>query len=321
MRSARAGRAAVTLAALATILLPALPAVSAPTVLVSVAPVHGLVAGIMEGIGKPGLLIQGGRSPHNATLRPSDIRRMRDADAIVWVGSGLESFMARPLASLARGKGAAVLALYEAPGVQRLELRTGGPWQAHGDAHDHGAADEPGRSPFTLDLHIWLSPDNAVAIARAVAALLGTRDPANAAGYAANLRRLEQRIAALDDRLKVRLAPVRQAAYVVFHDAYQYFERHFGLHPVGALTLGPERQIGARRVSEIRDHMARTGARCAFREPQFPPRLIDTIAEGTGVRIGVLDPLGAAIPPGPDHWFTLMENLAESLLRCLRAAR
>jgi zinc transport system substrate-binding protein len=108
--------------------------------------------------------------------------------------------------------------------------------------------------------------------------------------------------------------------YLVFHDAYQYFERHFGLNPVGAVTLGPERQIGARRLSRLRDHMAKTGARCAFREPQFPPSLIETVVEGTGIRIGVLDPLGAGIPPGPDHWFTLMENLANSLVRCLRAA-
>src|SRR5690606_10265752 len=178
--------------------------------------------------------------------RPSDIRRLRDADAIVWVGPGLEYFLARPLAGLASEKSGAVLSLYDVPGVERLELRAGGAWEAHGEAHHHGAADEPGRSPFTLDLHIWLSPDNAAAIARAVAALLGARDPANSARYAANLRRLEQRIAALDADLKARLAPVRQAPYVVFHDAYQYFEHHFGLHPVGAVTLGPERQIGAK---------------------------------------------------------------------------
>ena len=322
MRIAQAASAAAGLVAVALGVLAGLPArAEAPSVVVSVAPVHALVAGVMASIGTPHLLVQGGRSPHTVALRPSDIRRLRDADVIVWVGPGLESFMARPVAALDRDSGAAVLALYDAPGVRRLARRAGGAWPAHGHDHGHGAADEHGRSPFTLDAHIWLSPDNAAAIARAAAAKLADRDPANAAAYAANARRLEQRIATLEARLAAILAPVRRMPYLVFHDAYQYFERHFGLNPIGAVTLGPERQIGARRLSGIREHMAKTGARCAFREPQFPPRLIETVVEGTGIRIGVLDPLGAAIPPGPDHWFTLMENLADSLLRCLHAAR
>lgn len=321
MRIAQAASAAASLAAVALGVLLALPArAGAPSVVVSVAPVHALVAGVMAGIGAPRLLVQGGRSPHTAALRPSDIRRLRDADVIVWVGPGLESFMARPVAALDRNRRTAVLTLYDAPGVRRLALRAGGAWQAHDEHHDHAPADEHGRSPFTLDAHLWLSPDNAAAIARAAASLLADRDPANAAAYAANARRLQQRIAALEARLAAMLAPVRRTPYLVFHDAYQYFERHFGLKPVGAVTLGPERQIGARRLSGLRDHMAKTGARCAFREPQFPPSLIETIVEGTGIRIGVLDPLGAGIPPGPDHWFTLMDNLAKSLVRCLRAA-
>ena len=313
MRLMQCWRSRIRLTALLVCLTAALPAQGgAPAVVVSVAPVHSLVADVMTGIAAPHLLVPGGRSPHSAALRPSDVRRLRDADVVVWVGPSLEVFMARPLAALKPAT--AVLALYDAPGVKRLALRSGGVWQAH----DHESTVEAGHSPFTLDGHIWLSPANAAAIADAVASLLAAKDPANAAAYAAKAGRVKQRIAALDARLAAVLAPVRHLPYVVFHDAYQYFERHFGLSPVGAVTLSPERQVSAQRLARIRDHMARTGARCAFREPQFPPRLIETIVAGTAVRVGVLDSLGADIPPGPDQWFTVMENMASSLVRCLR---
>jgi zinc transport system substrate-binding protein len=318
MRVAQTGWIASRLAAMALGVLLALPAhAQTPSVVASVPPVHALVAGVMEGVGTPDLLVRGGRSPHSAALRPSDIRRLQSADVIVWVGPGLESFMTRPLASLKPKP--RLLTLFEAPGIKRLSPRKGGAWEDH-DRHAH--EDEVGVdvSHRFIDPHIWLSPANAVAITDAVASSLRERDPANAAAYAANARRVKQRVKALVAEISATLTPVRRMPYLVFHDAYQYFERDFGLSPVGAITISPERQISAHRLAEIRDHMAKTGARCAFREPQFPPRLIDTIVAGTDVRIGVLDPLGADIPPGPDHWFTVMKGLAASLARCLGQA-
>lgn len=301
------------------------------SVVVSVPPLHSLVAGVMAGAGTPQLLVRGGRSPHDMALRPSDIRRLNDASLIVWVGPGLEYFMVKPLARL---KKEAVLTLFDAPGVAALPRRTGGAWDGHdadhdhrkdhGHGHDHAAPAPPladvshGLSPFYTDAHIWLSPANARAVIAAAAQRLRALDPANAATYAANERKMQQRIAALDLEIGATLHPVRRLPYIVFHDAYQYFERHYGLNAAGAIAASPERLPSAHRLSEIRERIRESGAACVFREPQFPPRLIGTIVEGTAVRVGVLDPLGAEIAPGPDHWFALMRGLAGALVKCLK---
>jgi zinc transport system substrate-binding protein len=300
----------------------------APPVAVSVPPVHSLVAGVMEGVGAPHLLIRGGRSPHDVSLRPSDIRRLNDAALVVWVGPGLEYFLAKPLE---RRKKDSVLALYDAPGVVALPRRAGGAWRSDDREHDQGHGhDHPadragevshGLSPFYIDSHIWLSPGNARAIVSAVAGRLRGLDPTNAAAYSANETRTLRRVAALDLEIGATLMPVRRVPYIVFHDAYQYFERHYGLNAAGAITASPDRMPSAHRLAEIRRRIMESRAACVFREPQFPPRLIDTIVAGTSARIGVLDPLGADIAPGPDHWFALMRGLAGALVKCLKPAR
>ena len=166
-------------------------------------------------------------------------------------------------------------------------------------------------------MHLWLDPANAKEIGEIVAVALAARDPANAGRYTDNAAALGRRLDALDAELAAALAPVREKRFVVFHDAYQYFEAHYGLNGVGAITVNPERRPSAKRLSDIRARITELGAACVFAEPQFEPALVDTIVEGTKAKKGVLDPEGADLPDGPDLYPTLMRNVAAALRGCL----
>lgn len=195
----------------------------------------------------------------------------------------------------------------------------------HGDSHaqagdhshdDHGHG-EHAHGAGGVDGHIWLDPANAKAMLSAIAGTLAAVDPANAARYRANAEAAAAEIDALDARLAERLAPVRERPYIVFHDAYQYFERRYGLSAVGAVTVSPERAPSAARVQAIRERIAEAGAVCVFSEPQFEPRIVQVVTEGTDAQTGVLDPLGAELKPGPALYAALMTDLAESAIDCL----
>ena len=307
--------AGLLLAALLPALLP-LPAAAAPRVVVTVKPLHALVAGVMAGIGEPELIIRGAGSPHSYTLKPSDARLLEGAQVVFRVGEPLDAFLTKPLAAL--GERARVVEAMRAPGVALLPGRAGGAWEPH-EGHAGAAADGHGHghAEAALDGHLWLDPANARAIVLMAADVLGQEDPGNQARYAGNAGRLVARIDALDAELRETLAPVRGVPYVVFHDAYQYFESRYGLRAVGSVAVSPERTAGARRVREIRERIRRLEARCVFSEPQFPSALLGALVEGTGARVGTLDPLGAALPAGPEAWFTLMRSLGASLAACL----
>jgi zinc transport system substrate-binding protein len=306
--AALAMTAKAAMAVLAMVLLPSL-AVAAPNVVVSIKPIHSLVAGVMAGIGEPALVVAGGSSPHVYSLRPSDARKLESAQLVFWVGPILEGFLAKPLASLA-GK-AEIVELDRAAGVTLLPAREGGDWEE--DEHDHQHA----ASAVEQDGHLWLDPDNAKAIVRLAQARLAARDPANAPRYASNAAAVEQRLDALDAGLRQRLAPLRGRPFVVFHDAYQYLERRYGLAAIGSITVSPEHLPGAQRVQAIHAKVGRLAAACVFSEPQFEPRLVQTVIDGTTARTATLDPEGAALPAGPELYFTLMINLADALATCL----
>ncbi len=298
-----------------------------PAVVVSIAPVHALVAAVMAGVGEPTLLVKGAASPHTASLRPSDAAALQRADVVFWIGEDLEVFLTKPLAALPER--AEVVALASAPGVRLLAAREGGDWgeQGHGGEHEHEAAHEHEHADRhggaghgageAADMHIWLDPENAKAMATAAAAALAKADPEHAETYDANAEALHQRLDALDGELRGQLAPVVDKPYIVFHDAYQYFENRYGLSPAGAITFSPERAPGARTLSEIRERIKTSGAVCVFREPQFEPDLVKTVVAGSFARVGVLDPIGAEIAPGPDAYPILLTRLASSLRDCL----
>jgi zinc transport system substrate-binding protein len=294
-----------------------------PRVVASVAPVHGLVAAVMHGVGEPTLLLDAGASPHHGALKPSQQRALHVAAVVIWVGAPLEAFLERALESLNSGQ--VLVTLLQAPGIRALPAREGGRLEAHAEGRGpqpkrRHALDWPDATPGSdrrLDPHIWLDPDNARAIVELVARVLSQVDLENAERYRVNAAALDARIRDFDHALARRLAPVRNVPYVVFHDAYQAFEAHYGLRAIASLSVDPARAPGARRLRAVRARIAELGARCVFAEPQFRSRLVATVVEGTGARVAALDPLGVAVAPGPDAWFTLMQELGDSLAGCL----
>lgn len=304
------GRSAL---AAATICLVALPLTSAraeaPRVVTSIKPVQSLVAAVMRGVGQPGLIVKGAASPHDYALKPSDARALEHADLVFWIGPAMEGFLAKPLAAIADK--ATAIPLMKAKGVQLLPAREGGVWEPDDDEPPQPANQQ------RVNPHVWLEPGNARAMVDAIADALAKQDPADAATYRANAARTNQDIDALGAALKTTLVPVVAKPFVVFHDAYQYFETHYGLNAVGSITVDPERRPSAKRLSQIRARIDGIGAVCVFAEPEFEPALVDTIVEGTPARKGVLDPIGADLKEGPELWFTLMRDLASSLTRCL----
>lgn len=266
---------------------------AAPEVLVTIKPVHALVAGVMAGVARPALLMTGAVSPHGYALRPSDARRLSAARLVIWIGPELERFLERPLATLASA--ARRLTLMEVPGMDLLAYAEGG-------RHDP---------------HIWLDPDNAAVIVAAATAALGEVDPDNRQIYGANAGRMTARIRALEAELRVTLAPLAGRPYLVAHDAFRYFSRHFALDGVGALAAAPERPPGARHLAEIRRLIERLDIRCLLVEAQFRPAMAGTLIRDFDLRTATLDPLGAELEAGPEAWFELMRTNARTLIACL----
>ncbi|CCQ74553.1 zinc ABC transporter substrate-binding protein [Magnetospira sp. QH-2] len=292
----------------------------APKVVASIKPIHSLVSAVMAGVAEPGLLIDGEASPHGTSLRPSQARALRHADLIFWVGPDLEQVLEKPIAALSDE--ARVFALEETPGLTLFGFR--GAKEDHEEAaHEEHGHDEHGHDDHghgETDLHIWLDPMNAQALAHHVADILSAADPAHGATYKSNAARLAKQLEALGAELAATLKPIQARPFMVFHDAYRYFEERYGLQMVGSMTISPHSPPGARHVMEVRDKLKALGNTCLFSEPQFEPRLVHRIIKGTKALTGALDPLGADIEAGPDHYFKLLRGLADSFRRCLDRA-
>jgi len=307
-------------------------AAEGPALVATVKPLHSLAAAVMDGVGEPVLLLQGAASPHTYALKPSDAQALARARLVVMVGEALESFMRKPLAN--RDKATEVLVAMDVPGVSLLPNREGGAFDGHdhghaGHKHAHGgdkrhpARNAGGQSAERKDhqdrdAHLWLDPANARAVTLAIRDALVRLDPPNADRYRANAERRVARLDSLDGELAAKLAGLKGVPFIVFHDAYQYFEARYGLTAAGSITVSPERQPGARRLQQIRQRIATTNARCVFAEPQFEPALVRTVTEGSGVRAGTLDPIGADLPPGPMAYDGLMRKLAGDFIQCLK---
>jgi zinc transport system substrate-binding protein len=292
-----------------------------PEVVASIPPIHSLVSGVMKGVGSPHLLIGGGRSPHAYSLRPSDARALNRADVIFWVGEGVESFLVKPLGSL--GENATIIELVSVEGIDLLPARAGGAWDRHGHGqktNDQDVHDHPKHADHDFDSHVWLGPNNAKAIVAAIVSALDNADPDHSVQYRENGQLLMEQLDALSIELSELVHPVAHLGFIVFHDAFQYFEQEFELIPVGTISISPDRLPGARRVGELRDKIKRLEALCVFKEPQFTPKLAESIIEGTRARLGTLDPVGADLAPGPELYFDLMRRNTRSLVTCLTAA-
>ncbi len=293
-----------------------------PRVAVSIKPVADLVAAVMAGVGKPTVLIPPGNSPHTYAFKPSERASAEQAQLLFWIGPDVEPALTKITQALP--KSAQVVTLSTQPGMDLLPARTGGDWERkrpapklapshdHGDEHDHVHTG-------SFDGHLWLSPTNAKVIVRSAARALAVKDPQHAVQYQANAEQAVLRIDAMTAELTAQLAPVKSKPFIVFHDAYQYFEHAFGLRAVGSILVSPDAMANARRVSQMRDKIKSLGVVCVFAEPQFEPRLVQTLIEGTRARVGTLDPLGAKGPLGLEGYTQLMRNLANNLDQCLGA--
>jgi len=297
--------------------LAASPAVAAPKVIASVVPVHGIVSAVMGETGQPELLLSGSMSEHRATFTPQQIAGLGKADVVFIIGRGLEAKLSQ-ISGSETVNGKRFVELSSAPGITTHPVREGGAWETHDHDHDHDHGHgEAADGVLSFDPHVWLDPANAKAMAAAVAAELAMADPANAAAYTANAETFARSLDALSEEIAADLAPVKTVPYVVFHDAYQYFEKRFGLAAAGSISDVSAAAPSAKRLREVRRKIADVKAACVFREPQFDGKMVQTVIEGTGAREGMLDPIGASITPGPGAYQQLLQDLSKNLKACL----
>ena len=322
-----------------------------PQVATDIAPVHSLVAQVMGDLGAPALIVRPGASPHGYAMRPSEAQALEQADLVVWIGEGLTPWLEGPVETL--GEGAAVLELMSVEGTILHDYREGATFAAHdhgeheghdhdaakghdhdhdhahdkAEAHDHDhdhdhdkaeshAGDHAGHDHSGADAHAWLDPANGRVWLGAIAAELSRLDPENAAAYAANAAEGQAELTALMAELTKLHAPMDETEFVVFHDAYQYFERRFGLAAAGAISFSDASAPSAGRIAELREAVADLGAACVFAEPQFSSGLVETVF-GDSARVGLLDPLGQDMAPGADLYPQVLRSMAGAFTTCL----
>ncbi|MDO7909580.1 zinc ABC transporter substrate-binding protein ZnuA [Pseudomonas monteilii] len=290
-------------------------------VLTSIKPLQQIAAAVQDGVGTPDVLLPPGASPHHYALRPSDVRRVGEADLLYWIGPDMESFLPRVLGSRSK----TTVAVQSLPG---LTLRHFGEdshsHEGDHDGHDHDAAhghDEHDHDhrPGSLDAHLWLSSANARVIAAKMAADLAQVDPAHAARYQANLTAFTERLNGLDQRIQARVAGVAGKPYFVFHEAFDYFEAAYGLNHTGVFSVASEVQPGAQHVAAMRARLQDVGKTCVFSEPPMRPRLAETLTAGLPVRLAELDALGGTDPVDAHGYERLLENLGNGLAGCLES--
>ena len=313
-----------------------------PKVVTSIKPLHSLVSYVMNGVGRPDLLVDGSSSPHTFQLKPSHATMLQEADIVFWIGEDLESFLETPLDSIAAN--AKRVTLMESDKIDLLKFREKNVFDEHEghddhddhndhdehdehdehDGHDdhdehdehdeHEGHDEHAHHHGEFDIHFWLDPEIAKTIVNITANELSEIDPVNKSTYESNAQDAINDLDRLIDNTSAKINS--DASYVVFHDAYQYFEQRFGIEVVGALTVNPEVLPGAKQLAEIREVIEHEKVNCLFSEPQFNPSIAETIAGDTGVKSAVLDPLGAELDPGKDLYFDLISDMAISFEDC-----
>ena len=304
------------------------PAKADIKVVASIKPIHSLASYLMDGVGKPDLIVDGYTSPHGFAMKPSHAKMLQNADLIFWVGEDLESFLEKPLNSIA--KKAEKIELMEIKGLNKLEFRERNIFEGHDDhGHDehkkedehkeHGHkedkhVDHHEHAHGEHDPHIWLDPMNAKVILKEMAEHLIENDQENASTYKANLKKALKDLDKLTKKVKSELN--KDFKSIVFHDAYQYFEKRFDVNVLGAFTVNTDVLPGAEQLSEIREIIEHDKVSCVFSEPQFNPDIINAVAKDMNIKTGVLDPLGATLTPGKTLYFDLISNMSKSFKSC-----
>ena len=310
-------------------------------VVASIKPIHSLASYLMDGVKKPDLIVDGYASPHGFDMKPSHAKMLREADLIFWVGEDIESFLVKPLGSIA--KKAEKIELMEIRGINKLKFRERNIFESHDDHghkeddHDDHAKKEDGHDDHDhdkdehkeeghddhgheghahgeFDPHIWLDPLNAKKILKEMAKHLIENDQANESIYKENLKKANKDLDKLVKQVKSELN--KDFKSIVFHDAYQYFEKRFKVNVLGAFTVNTDVLPGAEQLSEIREIIEHEKVTCVFSEPQFNPDIINAVAKDMNINTGVIDPLGATLNPGKDLYFNLIKNMSKSFQGC-----
>ena len=279
-------------------------------VLTSIKPLQLIATAVQDGVAIPEVLLPPGASPHNYALRPSDVRKVQSVDLLYWIGPDMEGFLPRVL----NGRTLPSVAVQDLPGMKLRRFAE----DSHSHAEDADEHDHDHR-PGSLDAHLWLSPINARVIAAKMAADLSAADPANAARYQSNLKAFDERLDALDLRLKKRLAGIEGKPYFVFHEAFDYFEDAYGLKHTGVFSVAAEVQPGAQHVAAMRARLQEVGKTCVFSEPPLRPRLAETLVAGLPVKLAELDALGGYTPATAQGYEQVMEKLGNDLAGCLES--
>ena len=299
-----------------------------PKVAADISPVHSLVSRVMLGVGTPDLIVQAGASPHGYTLRPSEAKALQDAQMVFWMGESLSPWMEGALDTLSSD--ATIITLLERDETILMEFREGALFEEH-DHDDHGDEkhDDHGDEKHddhgyhedhgSHDPHAWLSPDNARIWLNLIASQLSIVDPENAGTYFANAAAARSEIEALKTEVNSLLEPVRGKKFIVFHDAYQYFEKAFDLSASGAISLGDASKPSPARIAEIQGRIQEESIDCVLSEPQFNKGLVATVMAGSKAKTNVIDPLGVGLKPGPDLYSELIRNMTKTLVDCFES--
>ncbi len=322
-------------------------------VVASIKPIHSLASYLMNGVAKPDLIVDGYASPHGFAMKPSHAKMLQNADLIFWVGEDVENFLEKPLGSIA--KKAEKIELMQIKGLQVLKFRERNVFDDHNDHghddhdkkedhdghdthakkdghddhgkkedhddHEHdshakkdGHDDHDGHAHGDFDPHIWLDPINAKVILNEMVEHLIKNDPKNEAKYKSNLDKALKDIDKLTIDVMTELS--NSVSSIVFHDAYQYFEKRFNVNILGAFTVNTDVMPGAEQLAEIREIIEHDKVACVFSEPQFNPDIIKAVAKDMNIKTGVIDPLGATLNPGKDLYFSLIKNMSASFKGC-----
>jgi zinc transport system substrate-binding protein len=325
-------------------------------VVASIKPIHSLASYLMDGVAKPDLIVDGYSSPHGFALKPSHAKMLQNADIIFWVGEDLENFLVKPLNSIAKKAEKIELMEIKALEKLKFRERNifeghddhgheeeghkeeghddhgheeeGHKEEGHDDhgheeeghkeeGHDDHGHDEHGHEGHAhgeYDPHIWLDPVNAKVILNEMVEHLIENDEKNASTYKKNLKKAETDLDKLLKSVKSDLN--KDFKSIVFHDAYQYFEKRFGVNVLGAFTVNTDVMPGAEQLAEIREIIEHDKVSCIFSEPQFNPDIIKAVAKDMDIQTGVIDPLGATLDPGKDLYFDLIKNMSKSFKGC-----
>ena len=292
-------------------------------IITTIKPIDSLVSAVVGDTGKTISLIPSETSPHEFRLKPSDARALQNGNIIFYISPHLETSIVKVFETLP--KNIKIINLMEETGIEHLSIRDNEAWELHDhhddekhDDHDkHAQKDEHDDHKSKDDVHIWLDPENAIKIIKKVNTELSFFFPENAKIYDENATKIINKIKSLKKQLKKELLPIKEKPYIVFHDAYQYFEKTFGLNAVGSIALEDDIASSPKQISFIKNKIIKSKASCIFQEPQFDNKLVKTVIEGTQAKIGTLDPLGFGIKEKEDFYLQLLRNMSKNLKECL----